>query len=232
MGERSIKLNPMYGHANSALGQALISQGRLTEALAAIRRRAELYPEGHRDRAAAEAHRAYCESLIALDGRLAAVLRGTDRPVDDRECLRFSTLCQVKKRYAAAVRFATEAFTHAPMLAENLRAHARYDAACAAAQAGCGLGDDAATLSDAERGRWRKQAREWLQADLNAWSKFLDGNPSNRLRTGKAMAHWQVDPDLARLRERIAIGVLAEGERNECVALWAEVAAVLARAEK
>jgi hypothetical protein len=118
------------------------------------------------------------------------------------------------------------------MLAANLHTHARYDAACAAAQAGCGLGDDATNLGDAERGRWRKQAREWLRADLNAWSKLMDGSPANRRRASKGVAHWQVDPDLAGLREQFAIGVFAESERNECVALWAGVAAVLARAEK
>src|SRR5207253_2192221 len=83
----------------------------------------------------------------------------------------------------ASARFAAEAFSRAPALAEDLRSHERYNAACAAALAGCGLGEDAAALGEPERTGWRKQARAWLQADLAAWAKVLDGgNAADRLR--------------------------------------------------
>ena len=230
--QQAINVDPANARAHAALGQALLSQGRLTESLEATRRGAELFPPGSRGRAASEERLAYCQSLIALDGRLAAVLRGTDKPVDDTECLRFSTLCQVKKRYAAGAQFAADAFTRAPALAQDPRKHRRYEAACDAALAGCGLGDDAAMLSDAERGRWRKQARAWLQADLAAWAGMLDGNAADRLRVQKSLTHWRVNPELAGLREPVALGVLAEDERKEVLTLWAEFAAVLARTEK
>jgi hypothetical protein len=42
----------------------------------------------------------------------------------------------------------------------------RYDAACAAALAGCGNGKDTAKLSGDERAAFRKQALDWLRADL------------------------------------------------------------------
>ena len=232
--QQAVNIDPADARAHAALGQALLSQGRLTESLEATRRGAELFPPGSRTRAAAEERLAYCQSLIALDGRLAAVLQGTDKPVDGTECFLFSTLCHVKKRYAAAAHFAAEAFTRSPggSLRYLAQPASALDAACAAAQAGCGLGDDAATLSDAERGRWRKQARAWLQADLAAWAKVLDGNAADRLRVQKTLTQWRVDPELAGLREPVALGVLAEDERKEVLALWAEVAAVLARTEK
>jgi hypothetical protein len=41
-----------------------------------------------------------------------------------------------------------------------------------------------------------------------------------------------VDPDLACVRDSCELDKLAEDEREEYLALWAEVAAVLARIEK
>jgi len=40
---------------------------------------------------------------------------------------------------------------------------------------------------------------------------------------------WQDEPDLAGLREPAGLERLAEDERKGCLALWAEVGAVLAR---
>jgi eukaryotic-like serine/threonine-protein kinase len=55
-----------------------------------------------------------------------------------------------------------------PQLAEDLRAGRRFNAACAAALAGCGRGDDGARLTEPELTALREQAREWLQLDLTA----------------------------------------------------------------
>jgi len=40
---------------------------------------------------------------------------------------------------------------------------------------------------------------------------------------------WQDEPDLAGLRELAGLERLAEDERKDCLALWADVGAVLAR---
>jgi hypothetical protein len=47
-----------------------------------------------------------------------------------------------------------------------------------------------------------------------------------------ALTRWRHEPDLAGLREPGELERLAEDERKECLALWAEVAAVLARTQK
>src|SRR5204863_1954875 len=47
----------------------------------------------------------------------------------------------------------------------------RYQAVIAAAQAGCGVGKDGDTLTEAERARWRAQAREWFRDELAAATK-------------------------------------------------------------
>jgi hypothetical protein len=64
-----------------------------------------------------------------------------------------------------------------PGLAEDLNAQHRYNAARAAALAGCGAGEDAAHLTDSDRAGLRKQALDWLRADLEAWRKILDQGP-------------------------------------------------------
>ena len=84
--------------------------------------------------------------MVELDRKLAAVLEGKEKPADDAERIALAQLCQqpFKKRYAAAARFYGEAFAAEPALAEKLgAAGGRYDAACTAALAGCGRGDDA-----------------------------------------------------------------------------------------
>jgi serine/threonine-protein kinase len=229
--QRALQVDPTYARAYAALGEALLTQGRLSEARAAIGRCLELLPRTDPARAAAERHLEHCKALVALEGRLPGVLQGSDQPADARECLQFARLCRIKKHYAAAARLADAAFTRAPALAEDVRTHERYDAACAAALAGCGQGEDAARLGAAERTRWRRQARAWLQADLRAWGKKLDGgNAADRLRVQNSLAHWRADPDLAGLREPGALDNLPTDERREWLALWEEVAAVLTRA--
>jgi hypothetical protein len=48
----------------------------------------------------------------------------------------------------------------------------------------------------------------------------------------ETLTQWRKDPDLACVRDPGELNKLAPGERTEYLALWAEVAAVLARTEK
>src|SRR5437763_2953473 len=49
-----------------------------------------------------------------------------------------------------------------PALAADPRTSVHYNAACAAALAGCGQGKDADQSDEKERGRLRRQALDWL----------------------------------------------------------------------
>jgi serine/threonine-protein kinase len=87
---------------------------------------------------------------------------------------------------------------------------------------------DGAKLDEAERVRWRRQARDWLRADLAAWAKALEsGSPADRVLVRKTLAQWQVHPDLAGLRESSAMDRLSADERTECLALWQAVGHLL-----
>jgi serine/threonine-protein kinase len=193
------------------------------------------------------------EALILPN--LPALLRGDYQPSDNDERLALVGACQFQGRYHAAARLYADAFKTDPAVAEDLAtqcvhraalgdrqpvgrvealaAECRYPAARCAALAGRGLGKDGAKLTEAERARWRKQAREWLRADLTVWAKALDsGSRAARDLAKKTLIHWQTDPDLAGLREPRGLDGLSADERKECLALWKEVAAVLLRAEK
>jgi hypothetical protein len=115
--------------------------------------------------------------------------------------------------YLAAVRFYEEAFTAAPSLADN--PDNRYSAACAAALAGCGQGKDSEKLPDGEYVRLRRQALNWLRADLVAWSQRLDkaaDQASSADRARKALQGCPTDPGFAGVRGPEALARRPEAE--------------------
>jgi hypothetical protein len=140
-------------------------------------------------------------------------------------------MCGLKKKPAAAAGFMAQAFTADAELADNLRAGHRYAAAYYAARAAAGQGD-AAKLSDKERARLRKQALEWLRADLAMRTRQLEtGKPADRAAVRQALRHWQKDGDLAGLRDKAALAKLPAEERGAFTSLWSDVAALLKKAE-
>jgi hypothetical protein len=109
-------------------------------------------------------------------------------------------------------------------LADDLGSANRYNAACVAAQAGCGQGQDADQLDDRERLRLRRQALTWLRADLAAWCLFLERDPD---KAGpvvlRQMRHWLGDADFAGVRGPDALALLPEVERPSWEMLWQAV---------
>ena len=157
------------------------------------------------------------ERLVALEGRLPAILRGKDRPANADEALALADLCYQKQLYGASARFWQEAFKTDPKLAEDLKAGNRYNAACAAALAGSGKGKDEPAPDDAAKARWRNQALDWLKADLAAWAKVLEsGPPQARPSIRQTLQHWKVDPDLAGIRDEPALARLPADEQKAC----------------
>jgi hypothetical protein len=119
-----------------------------------------------------------------------------------------------------------------PKLADDRRAQHRYNSACAAALAAAGRGEDAPKPDDAARTKLRSQAQGWLRAELAAWSKVLDsGDPKARAAVAQILRHWKGDSDLAGVRDADVLSALPEAERKEWQALWADVDALLKKAE-
>ena len=142
-------------------------------------------------------------------------------------------VCQVKKLHHTAAGLYAAAFAANPRLADDPKAGHRYNAACDAALAAAGQGEDAAKLDDQEKARLRKQALDWLRADLALRTKQLEsGQPAEGAVVQRAMRHWQQDSDLAGVRGEKALAVLPETERQAWSKLWAEVEAARAGATR
>ena len=125
------------------------------------------------------------------------------------------------------------AFAADPRLADDLGTGRRYDAACFAALAAAGQGVDAAKLDDKERSRLRQQALGWLNAGLAAWGNRLDsGPPQARPAIVKTLGQWQQDTDLAGIRDAAALAKLPADEQKVFSQLWADVAALLKKANE
>jgi tetratricopeptide (TPR) repeat protein len=229
---QAVRLEPQFDVFHGTLGQALLARWDLIEAEAELRRGLDLVPKEQEGfRVNLERLLKRCRHLRALEGRLPAIIQGKDKPAA-ADCLDLAELCFVKKHYATAARLYAEALAAAPQLTEDLRAGHRFNAARAAALAGCGHGDDVAGLRELERAGLRRQARDWLRLDLAAWAKKVDtGKEADRIQARKTLAPWREDPDLAGLRDADALERLPPAERQECRALWQEVAALLRRAQ-
>ena len=170
--------------------------------------------------------------MVELDRKLPAILAGKAKPSDAAETLGFAQLCYDKKLHGASARLWSEAFQAQPKLADDMQVQNRYNAACAAALAGCGQGKDDPPLDDAAKTRWRKQAMDWLTADLAAWSKMLDsGPPQARHAVIQTLQHWKADTDLAGIRDPATLAKLPTDEQATCLALWAEVDALVKKAQ-
>jgi serine/threonine-protein kinase len=167
---------------------------------------------------------------------LPAFRRGEYQPRDNDERLALLAAqlasCVFEGLHGAAARLYSDAFAAEPKLAEDVLAATRYHAACAAALAGCGRGNDAADLGELERKRWRDRAREWLRADLAAWTKTLDDGPeADRVLVGERLAHLWSDLDLAGLRDQDSLDKLPQAERQKFRALWGAIDALIRRAQ-
>jgi len=172
------------------------------------------------------------ESMILPN--LPAFLEGKYQPKSNDERLALLPACQFNKRPGAGATLFSEILATDTVMADDLGSGIRYDAACFAALAGCGIGDGA-DLDDAKRAQWREQSRRWLRADLATLAKLIDTIKSERRvaiqsEAQRWLTHCQVDTDLAGLREPKALAGFTRAEQTDCFVLWDEVATVLRRA--
>jgi eukaryotic-like serine/threonine-protein kinase len=226
------RLEPAWDRPHGALGQALLAKRQFAEAGATLSRGLEVVATDETKlRANLESLRERCRHLLALEARLTAIVRGIDKPAVG-ECLDAAELCFVKNHTATAARLYAEALAATPRLTEDLSTGHRFNAARAAALAGRGRGDDVAERGEPELKRLRDQAREWLRHDLAAWAAKLEaGQIGECIQARRALSRWRDEPDLGGLRDAAALDRLSPPEKDECLALWREVANVLSRAE-
>ena len=173
------------------------------------------------------------ERMAALDARLPAVLKGDDHPADAAEGLTFAQLCTDRKLHAAAARLYAEALQADPKLGRRSPGPAppttppappRWPAAAKGRttlrpmrprEPSC-----AARPSTGSRPSWRPGPRSSRTA-----------SPTARATVRLVLEHWKADPDLAGVRDEAELAKLPEAERQAWHALWAEVEALLKKAQ-
>jgi serine/threonine-protein kinase len=227
----AIRVIPGHAEAHTNLGGALARKGDYVGALEMYRKGHELGSRWWRHPSAQWVARA--ERELALAPRLPALLQGEDQPADNAERLAFAHMATDRQHYVVASRLWAEALAADPGLANDREAAPRYHAACAAALAAAGQGADAAQLDDPERGRLRKQALAWLRADLAWRSQQLESRqPVDPTAAREALRRWQEDRDLAGIRDAAVLTQLPAEERAACTQLWADVAALVQKAQE
>jgi tetratricopeptide (TPR) repeat protein len=230
---KAIELKPGFAVARYNLADALTRQGRFAEALVESKQAHEQGSRnpGWHDPSGQQVRDA--ERRVELDTKLPTFLNGQAKPAGAAECLELATICRYKQLNGGTTRFYSEAFAAEPKLAKDLNAQHRYDAACAAALAGCRQGEDADKFDEMECARLRRQAWDWLQADLKAYQQAMD-KPAAKAGplVVQRMQHWLQDIDFAGVRGADALDKLPEAEREDWQKLWQDVEALGQRAAK
>jgi tetratricopeptide (TPR) repeat protein len=227
----AIRSDPKDAKAHYNLGVALQAKGQLNEAIKEYRAAIDLDPED----AYARSELPKAEQMAKVEPKLTAILESKEEPADAAERLALANLCQqpFNKLYAASVRFYEGAFAADANLADDMQQHHRYNAACAAALAGCGQGKDADKLDEKAPAGLRQRAVEWLRADLALWTKQADSaDPEGREAVQQKMKHWQTDADLAGVRDKDALAKLPAEEQEAWRKLWDDVSMLLKRASE
>ncbi len=226
---QAIALDPKFAEAHCNLGHVLRRQGRFDEAAAYLRKGHELGSKQPGWRYPSAQWLRVTEREAALAGKLPAILTGKAKPANPGEAVTLASMCQqpYQKRYAASARLYADAFAAQPRLAPQHR----YNAACSAALAAAGQGEDARALPDRVMAMFRRWALGWLRDDLAAYTKLAEKNdPKVNQSIQQTLAHWRRDPDLASVRDPQALDHLPEDERAAWQALWRDVDELAKRA--
>lgn len=229
----TIKLDHSHAQAHCELGYVLKEQGRFEESLTFYRLGHDLGSRQPGWSYPSEQWLREAEQLVALDRKLAQVRKGEAGPTGAAEQIALAELChRYRKLNAAAARFYADAFAADPKLADDLRVQHRYNAACCAALAAAGQGEDARLLPDKVVLMLRRQAFGWLRADLAFYTREAGGKvPVVEQAVRQRLARWHQDADLASVRDPQALDRLSEAERQEWRKLWDDAAALLKKVE-
>jgi serine/threonine-protein kinase len=228
---QAIKLDAMHAEAYCNLGLCLGWLGQFSESAEALKRGDELGRQNRGWNYPSAAWLFRAQQRVAFDQRLTAWLEGGPGPRNNYERLELAAVCRLKQLNLLAIQLSVEAFAAEPKLAGDLQNWSRYHAACCAVLAAAGIGKDSDKLDAKERKRLRRQALEWLAADLDGWAKRLAGAkmPEQKMILN-TLERWQMDPDLAGVREEKALAKLTADERDAWKKLWADVEALRKRA--
>jgi serine/threonine-protein kinase len=230
--KKAVQLDPNSAESLCNLGIALSRQGRFRDALSWLRRGHEQgtrrpnwsYPSANwvRD----------CEHNLGLEDSLSLYLDKKRTPASALEFQGLVALCRCRQLHAAEARFYTAWLAGLPDR-DPERAELATRAAGAAVLAGCGQGKDVGGLSAEQRRAWRKQAKEWLEAELKRQAELAGSDQApDRQRAARELETWLNERDLAGVREETSLTELPVEEREQWQAFWAAVRQVRDKARR
>jgi eukaryotic-like serine/threonine-protein kinase len=224
---KALQIKPDLAPAHCGLADALLKQGALAEALAHLVE-ANKFGAAYSD---VSAHTAQwvkqVERLIAVEAKLPGILSGEDKPASAYEELELAVVCDLKGLHRTSARLFASAFQSRPALATTMKLGYRYQAACVAAKASCS--PTHFPWDAVDRSHWRRQALDWLRADMAQMARGLEQSPDTRKSVRDTLQRWQKEKVLACLREPEALAKLPASDRAECLKFWAEVQEVVVR---
>ena len=222
---QALGIVPRSAALHNNLGMILSDRGRLDEAIGHLRQSVGIDPKsayGQLNLGVALFHKGrvdeafgHVQESVRLDpnyalahGNLAVLLRAKGRPAEAIEHLQQAVRLEGQK----------------PTEARSQLVLSRYQAACANVQAAAEQGSEATGRGEPERAGKRRQALDWLRANLELTAKLRNDGEV----LWWSLATWLTDPALASVRDTTALAKLPDAEREPWQRLWTDVAATLA----
>ena len=149
------------------------------------------------------------------------------------ESLDLALICSDQKRFVASAQYWDWAMEEDRTLGHDRRFQYWFSAACTAVMAASGKGRNEPPPDAASAAGLRRQAIQWLKADLEIWTRLLaSGTSQDRNLVLRAMRQWRKDTDLVAVRDAEGLARLPDAERSEWMALWGEVDALILKARE
>ena len=223
--QQALSIAPKSAALHNNLGMALKDRGRLDEAIEHLRQSVSINPKSAYgqlnlgvalyDKGRVDEAFDHVQQAVNLDpnyaiahGNLAFLLRARGRVAEAIDHLQ------------QAVRLEGEKPTE---IRRRLVLY-RYEAACANVQAAAGQGSEDARRGEPERADKRRQALDWLRANLELTAKLRNDGKV----LGWSLATWLSDPALASVRDPAELAKLPDAERESWQRFWTDVAASIA----
>ncbi len=221
----ALSIAPRTAEYHNNLGMALQGRGRLDEAIEHLRQSVSINPKS-----------AFCRYNLGIalyrKGRVDEAFGDLQQSVklDPNYIVahaNLAVLLRARGRVAEAIDHLQQAVRlegEKPTEIRRLLVRYRYEAACANVQSAAGRGSEDARRGEPERAGKRRQALDWLRANLEL---------TGRLRNDGEILEWSLttwlsDPALAGVRDPAALATLPHAEREPWRRLWTDVAASIA----
>jgi serine/threonine-protein kinase len=233
--QEAIRLDPTNSSSHYHIGMALHAKGRLDEAISHFQESIRGNPK-----ASALAHVGLGFALYdkGRQGEAIAHYQVAVRLDPNMSVAHYALglALWAKGRLDEAISHFQESIRVNPKASALARSYlyiCQYDAACFAVRKSAVQGSQETRPGEQERVGLRRQALDWLQADLELRTQLLKDDKATDLRSlrGWSLSGWQTHPALASVRDGAALTKLPDAEREQWQRLWAHVAALLAAAD-